>query len=304
MIRLKEEDISKTWSSSKIVVSICCTSFNHEKYIEQALDGFLMQKTSFAFEIVIHDDASTDSSPAIIKKYQKRFPNIIRPLLQTKNQYSKGIKAINPNFNYERTKGKFIALCEGDDYWTDPLKLQKQVDFLNKNEDFIFTFHNTMDLSPNGDLNKKYNSDMKCTFTISDFSEYLYSRTLSIVFKKPKDFMPIFLKSVKIGDWPLTIYLLQYGKAKYFPDTMGVYRKHDQGLWNSSNSKFKTISKFETFVILRSYLKKEYKSLFNYKILKLSKHYTYYHIKSLNVYKSINGLFYYIKFKFVKHFFK
>lgn len=97
---------------SDILVSICCITYNHEDYVAEAIEGFLMQKTDFNFEVLIHDDASTDGTAEIIKKYQKRYHDIIKPVLQIENQYSKGVK-INSTYNYPRAKGKYIALCEG-----------------------------------------------------------------------------------------------------------------------------------------------------------------------------------------------
>ena len=101
-------------------VSICCITYNHAPYIRSALDGFLMQETDFAYEILIHDDASTDGTADIIREYTARYPDIIKPILREENQYSKGISNISI-FNFPRARGEFIAMCEGDDYWTDPI---------------------------------------------------------------------------------------------------------------------------------------------------------------------------------------
>ncbi|HJV31902.1 MAG TPA: glycosyltransferase, partial [Bacillales bacterium] len=117
------------------LVSICCLSYNHESFIRQCLEGFLMQKTDFPFEVLIHDDASTDKTADIIREYESENPDIIKPLYETENQWSKG-RGGSKEFNFPRAKGKYIALCEGDDYWTDPYKLQKQVDFLEANQEY------------------------------------------------------------------------------------------------------------------------------------------------------------------------
>lgn len=114
------------------LVSICCIAYNHEKYIRQTIEGFLMQVTAFPIEILIHDDASLDNTANIIREYEEMHPELILPIYQKENQYSKGIK-INATFLYPRARGKYIALCEGDDYWIDPYKLQKQVDILERN---------------------------------------------------------------------------------------------------------------------------------------------------------------------------
>lgn len=116
-------------------VSICCITYNHVTYIAQAIESFLMQKTTFPFEILIHDDASTDGTSEIIRDYERKYPDIIKPIYQTENQYSQG-RSISATYQFPRAKGRYIALCEGDDYWTDPLKLQKQVDFLEANPEY------------------------------------------------------------------------------------------------------------------------------------------------------------------------
>ncbi|MFW6224817.1 MAG: glycosyltransferase family 2 protein, partial [Bacteroidota bacterium] len=122
------------------LVSICCITYNHEKYIREAIEGFLRQKTSFPIEVLLHDDASNDGTSSIIRAYESKYPDLIFPIYQKENQYSKGVK-ISPTYNWPRARGKYIALCEGDDYWTDPLKLQKQVDFLEKNEEYSMCAH-------------------------------------------------------------------------------------------------------------------------------------------------------------------
>ena len=129
----------KKWkikNSDNPLVSIRCIAYNQEEYISKTLDGFLMQKTTFPFEIVIHDDASTDKTADIIREYQKQFPQIIKPIYENENQYSKKDGIIFRIMD-EACKGKYIASCEGDDYWTDKHKLQLQVSFLEKHNDYV-----------------------------------------------------------------------------------------------------------------------------------------------------------------------
>lgn len=142
MIEITQEQIMQNWNSEIPLVSICCITYNHEPYIVQTLDGFLMQKTSFPFEILIHDDASTDRTADIIREYEKKFPKIIKPIYQKENQYSKGNRDILASFVYPRAKGKYIALCEGDDYWIDENKLQMQVNFLENNPEYGMCYTN------------------------------------------------------------------------------------------------------------------------------------------------------------------
>ena len=123
-----------------MLVSISIITYNQKDFIRQTLDGILMQKTNFAFEVLIHDDCSTDGTTEIIKEYEEKYPEIIRPIYEEENQFSKG-KGIVRNFIFPRVQGKYIAFCEGDDYWTDENKLQKQVDFLEANPDYTVCFH-------------------------------------------------------------------------------------------------------------------------------------------------------------------
>lgn len=129
-------------SNQEIMVTVQCLTYNHAAYIRQCLDGFLMQKTSFKFEVIVHDDASTDGTTEILKEYALKFPDIIKPIIETENQYIKigfsGILALM----HQRSRGKYIAFCEGDDYWTDSLKLQKQVDFLEQNSNYGLVYTN------------------------------------------------------------------------------------------------------------------------------------------------------------------
>lgn len=138
MIDITQEEIMKNWNvdnTDNPLVSIRCITYNHELYIAQALDGFLMQKTSFPFEVIVHDDASTDKTADIIREYEAKFPKIIKPIYETENQYSKHDGSLSRIMN-AACKGKYIAFCEGDDYWINENKLQLQVDFLENNPDY------------------------------------------------------------------------------------------------------------------------------------------------------------------------
>ena len=125
---------------NEIKVSIICNAYNHEKYIRDALDGFVMQKTNFKFEVLIHDDASTDHTADIIREYENEYPDIIKPIYSKENQYSKKDGSLS-RIQYGRAKGRYIAICEGDDYWTDPLKLQKQYDAMEKHPEVDICAH-------------------------------------------------------------------------------------------------------------------------------------------------------------------
>ena len=130
--------------SRNVLVSICCITYNQEAYIRDALEGFVKQKTNFRYEVLIHDDASTDRTAEIIREYEEKYPDLIKPILQTVNQYSLGLTNVSGTWNFPRAVkngSKYIAMCEGDDYWIDEHKLQRQVDYLEAHSDCSLAFH-------------------------------------------------------------------------------------------------------------------------------------------------------------------
>jgi len=229
-----------------IMVSINCITYNHEKYIKEALEGFLMQKTNFKFEILIHDDASTDNTANIIKKYEKKYPKIIKPIYQKENQFSKGIK-VNFEFNYKRSKGKYIALCEGDDYWTDPYKLQKQVDFLETHKEFSMCFHSVEKIDEDGNiLNYKLWPDNTRTKEITSLTDILkanYIATASVLFRNYlinyDDYVNL-SKNLSFGDWVYHVLNAKKGHIYFINQKMGVYRKTNKGS-SKTTDKFKLL---------------------------------------------------------------
>lgn len=129
---------------SQLLVSVQCLVFNHVFYLRECLNGFIMQKCDFKFEVIVHDDASTDNSAEIIQEYAEKYPDIIKPIYETENQYTQiGFGGI-AKILYNQCKGKYIASCEGDDYWTDPYKLQKQVDYMEKHPECVYSCHRYM----------------------------------------------------------------------------------------------------------------------------------------------------------------
>ncbi len=219
-----------------ILVSITCVTYNHEKYIAEALEGFLMQKTDFQYEILIYDDASTDNTANIIRSYKSRFPDIIKPIYQTENQYAKKLKN-NTTFNLPRAQGKYIALCEGDDYWTDPLKLQKQADYMEEHPDCSMCFHAVQvvkhDGKPTGRIIAPYKNN--CIVPIEDLiTGGGFLGTNSLFFpKKCMQSPPEFYWRAPVGDVPLTLYLASQGSVYYLNDVMSSYRTGVEGSWTS-----------------------------------------------------------------------
>ncbi len=216
---------------NEVLVSISCLTYNHEPYIRKCLDSFLMQKTDFKFEIVIHDDASTDGTAEIIKEYQSMYPTIFNPTYQNVNQYSQGVKVMW-EYNAPKWRGKYVAFCEGDDFWIDPLKLQKQVDFLEKNPDFSIVCHNAQVIYDDTKKRSRLLSRIKKNTEIS-MKEILNNwdiATSSIVFRKVfTDNYPKWHKDIYSGDFTLVLILMNYGRNFFLKDVMSTYRVNYSG---------------------------------------------------------------------------
>lgn len=227
------------------LVSVCCIAYNQENYIKDAIEGFLMQQTDFKFEIIIHDDCSTDNTANIIRAYQEKHPESIVTILQTENQKSKG-KAIFP-ITYQRARGRYIALCEGDDYWTDPFKLQKQVDFLYNHPDCAICFHNVSVIYENrqdishpfyGQRPNRPNMQKKPKriSTLEDQLKGNFIQTPSVMFRAGLfNEFPDWYYGLDRGDWPLHILNAEHGYIFYSDEIMAKYRVHSGGIYSSKN---------------------------------------------------------------------
>src|SRR5690554_2721773 len=227
----------------KPLLSICCTTFNHEKFLEKTLEKFLAQQTNFSFKIVIHNNASTNRTVEIIQEYAKKDSKIVS-ILQTENQYSQNIK-IWPNYLFPKAQGKYIALCEGDDYWTDPLKLQKQVDFLEVNPDYVISWTNYQIFNGKSYSSNNFNHQEANTTIDYDnlFSPYC-TLTLTTVFKKEALNLEL-LKSLKHSkDNSLYILVLQNGKGVFMDFESAVYRMHEAGVYSLQSNFFKNYSSY------------------------------------------------------------
>lgn len=220
---------------SDILVSVCCCAYNQENYVARALDSFLMQKTRFGIEVLVHDDASTDRTADIIREYASEYPEIIKPVCQTENKYSRGIK-VNKVYNFSRAKGKYIALCEGDDYWNDPFKLQKQADAMEADADCSLCVHSANIVTAEG---------MESGIKRPSIGEKTYSpeevirggggmfATNSMFF--PAEYasqLPEFYNNCPIGDYPLAIFLSFKGKVLYLDEPMSTYRHLALNSWS------------------------------------------------------------------------
>ena len=296
------------------LVSIRCTVYNHEPFLRQCLDGFVMQKTTFPFEAIVHDDASTDGSAAIIREYAEKYPDIIKPIYETENQYSKGdgsldrvmAAAIHPN-------AKYIALCEGDDYWTDPHKLQLQVDFLESHPDYFMSCHgyeyyyeNIKEFQSHPTISniefETYNGREYCTPSVDHFfnhSSEWFTQILTIVIRRKK-----YIDQDKLNEYNnpndtiLCYYMMKAGKCAVFKDVMGVYRKHDKGVYSGRDESKWIEELMENYYCLYELEKEELLlPILDIKCARM----VLSNLKELNVKKAIKWLYRHFRIVPVKH---
>jgi glycosyltransferase involved in cell wall biosynthesis len=206
-------------------------AYNQAKYIRQCLDGIVHQATDFDIEVLINDDASDDGTRQIIEDYAKQYPGIVRPVLQRENQYSKGKRNFIIRYLIPKMRGEYIAICEGDDYWTDPRKLQKQVDFLEANPDYALCFHKVLVKYEDGSVDDQVYPDVanKSWYTRSQLLKLNYIQTNSVMYRR-QSYQGV-SNLVTPGDWYLHLYHAQFGKIKMIDEIMSVYRKHKGGMW-------------------------------------------------------------------------
>lgn len=263
----------------EIKVSIYCLSYNHAQYLTQTIESIVTQKTNFRFELVIHDDASTDGSDQIILNYQEKYPDVIRSIIQKNNQYSKGVN-ISKEILFPLFKGKYIAICEGDDFWCDINKLQKQFDFLEEHPEYSACVHNTRILLDGKDIKLTVNSIQYDT-TLDIYKMIKTGanqfQTSSVMYRKKlmdKENRPHFVDMIEtVGDYPLSVYLAISGKVFYFKDVMSTYRMSTKNSWTANvkynKSKFLKVKKqaIEMLKEANSYSKYKYDKEFNKAIL-------------------------------------
>lgn len=212
------------------LVAIRCITYNQESYIRDALDGFVMQKTNFPFVAIVHDDASTDATADIIREYVEKYPDIIKPIYENENQYSKPGNPLGKIMQeaIEATGAKYVAMCEGDDYWTDPYKLQKQVDFLESHPEYSMCFHGA-DVKNESGLEFKYPNVVNKDYTSSELFDKWIVPTASIVYRISQIPYPKDNRFIS-GDIVRVLYNAKHGKIRGFSERMSVYRVQNNGL--------------------------------------------------------------------------
>jgi glycosyltransferase involved in cell wall biosynthesis len=214
------------------LVAIKCLVYNHEPYLRDCFEGFVMQQTSFPFVAIVHDDASTDKSADIIREYTEKYPDIFRPIYEIENQYSKGDGSLNRIMNaaIDATGAKYVAMCEGDDYWTDPKKLQKQVDFLEANPEYSMCFHRVKVISDFGDGNDFFAHLKEKDYTAAEMFERWTVPTCSVLYREDVFKAYYRVKSnLAFGDIYLWLSLAKGGKVHCQDFVAGVYRRHSGG---------------------------------------------------------------------------
>ena len=238
--------------SNKVLVSVVMITYGHEKFIRQAVEGVLMQKCDFGVELLVVNDCSPDSTNEVVKEILENHPKSkwIKYIRHDKNI------GMMPNFIFalQQAKGEYIALCEGDDYWTDPYKLQKQVDFLEANPDYVLSFHKVKILKPSGELVQDFITKVPENYetqeTLARLGNYIH--TPSVVFRNCIKEFPIEFSMSPVGDYFLYMMLTQHGKLKYIEEEMAVYR-YGVGIHSSKTNLNMTKTVFKFYSLLLSY---------------------------------------------------
>jgi len=223
------------------LVSISLVTYNQEAYIRDAIESCLMQQVNFKYELIIHDDASSDNTPQIINKYAKNYPEIIIPILQSENRFSKGLE-VNASFTIPQARGKYIAFLEGDDYWTDPLKLKTQIELLESKPDIAMCFTATKHIFPNSSKKPTYKRYRKhdAICSIKDIillGGRLVDMGSAVVRRSIFDHVPEWYYYAQIWDLTVPLLSLLNGKIHYINKVTSVYRYNVSGSWTQNNVK-------------------------------------------------------------------
>lgn len=264
---LSQSDITKSWRyKDKVYVSLVCITYNQEQYIEQCLISMLAQVTSYQFEIIVHDDCSTDGTRDVLLKYQEKYPDIIKLVLQKENQFSKKRKFTPLAVGY--AQGEYIALCEGDDFWVDNGKIQKQIEILEQYKEVNICITKAISLFPNGmteifcDL-----GDEKYVIPFDDCiigPEKDFFPTASFFIRKSvfNELPGWYFTDAPVGDYYLQLWASKEKGCVYLPDATTVYRRDALGSWMSNKTVEKCFleskQRIKTSLILKKYLNRKY----------------------------------------------
>jgi glycosyltransferase involved in cell wall biosynthesis len=219
----------------KPLVSVCVQTYNHANFIRECLDGIISQKTNFPIEVLLGEDESDDGTREICIEYAERCPEKIRLFLHRRENViyinDRATGRFNLLYNLQKARGKYLALCEGDDYWTNSHKIQRQIDFLEANSDYVISFHQA-NILQNNVLKPDTLTVPSDTTKLFDLINKNYIRTCSVVMRNSfKGHLPDFYTNCAVGDYVLYLLHAQYGKIKYFAENMAVYRIHHNNTW-------------------------------------------------------------------------
>ena len=261
------------------LVSVVCTTYNHEKYIRQCLDGFVMQKTTFPIEIIVHDDASTDDTVRIVREYEEKHPNLFNNIYRTENWYSQG-KNIWGYLFAQKARGKYIALCEGDDYWIDPYKLQKQVDFLEGHPEYYVVGMRSLCYLQDGNIYRIYldSFHVRSVFQPKHYIKQILMHTSTLCIRKDCIKMGQYNHPILQGDIDIVLHSSRQGmlKLKVLKTLGSIYRIHSNGITKSQshqnrrlsyNSLCKILDSYDSFSSYRDHWMVECKKIKDYIIL-------------------------------------
>lgn len=232
------------------LVDILMPVYNHQQFLEQALQSIVSQKTNFNFRLVVGEDCSTDKSRIIIEKFQKNYPNIIVPFFRKKNIGAHQ----NSKLLFAEMASKYVAICEGDDYWTDPCKLQKQVDFLESNTEFAMCFTNHITINQLGEVIDNKSDFVRQNRNLNHediLANNYFIGTASVLIKRetlPQPFPTIYFNAPN-GDYLLYSLATKFGDVAFLDFYSAAYRIHDNGIWTSRNSAQKYWAMYKTFLI-------------------------------------------------------
>lgn len=277
-----------------VKVSVCMITYGHEEYIYQAIEGVLMQESDFEIELIIANDSSPDQTDKVIEEILKSHPKA------SKIKYFKQEKNIGmmPNFIFalKQCSGNYIALCEGDDYWTDSLKLQKQVNFLENNLDYVVCYH---DCSVVDQFNKfkveSFLQSYKSDYNENDLKKGAWLPTLTRCFRNVIEEFPSFYEKVNCGDLFLTSFLGKHGKAKYLDFNGACYREHNNGVWSPIDENLKTKKMIYDYIYLSEFYKNQDKEIYKFYKNSLNKSF----LKDFKADLPIGNMFFNLKkFKF------
>lgn len=237
-------------------VCVVCYTYNHSKYIREALNGFVMQEVDFPYKVIVHDDASTDGTSIIVREYAEKYPDIFIPIIQKENKYSQNIKIfdtiIRPYIDLE-----YLAFCEGDDYWTDKKKIKKQYDYMCNNPDVSLCVHNTLNITTKGEPLKEINQlDTDTDYSVEEIilarGSGLFHTSSFLLKSKLRLEHPDELRIPKVGDYPMAINAALNGRVHYIGEVMSCYRRNVESSfsvneWGNDSKLVKLMAEYMAF---------------------------------------------------------